>query len=504
MKPKYLNNKDPWMLAENIPDIDIFFMQLFASAFVNDSSYSFIKVYTKVVSVYKKFELNFYFGEKDSYEVGESIMHALIKRPKFGSYLNKNIMKWSNKLITFAKSLDSMPLETYSNKKLWQIYKKHDDIHTKLYTYGWLPVAADLFHSNMTKNLKQYLSTVCKNQEEVEDAFLVFTTPTKKTVVARDREEFLNIYDTYKKELKGHKKISLNNVSDDFQSALNKHAEKWGHLGYIYAGNHPPFGAQHYLDDMLDLSQTKVNAKKLLEKEQDYFLTAKRKKKQYYKKLKINSLYRNLFETASEFALTKLFRRHTQLFTLLRLHRNLFIEIAKRIKVTRYEVQFMHIREIKESLLTGRVSRKIVKERLKSCVYYTERGFEKIYIKEQARKLSKSIKPKTDLNVSELHGQTAQPGKAKGIVKIIKRAKDMPKMNKGDILVSIATDPDVVPAMKRAGAIVTDMGGITAHAAIVSRELGVPCIIGTKIASKVFKDGDKVEVDATRGIIKRL
>ena len=58
--------------------------------------------------------------------------------------------------------------------------------------------------------------------------------------------------------------------------------------------------------------------------------------------------------------------------------------------------------------------------------------------------------------------------------------------------------------MKKAAAIVTEQGGITSHAAIISRELRVPCVIGTKIATKVLKDGDKVEVDATKGIVKKL
>ncbi len=78
----------------------------------------------------------------------------------------------------------------------------------------------------------------------------------------------------------------------------------------------------------------------------------------------------------------------------------------------------------------------------------------------------------------------------------------MKKMNKGDILVSIATNPDIVPAMKKAAAIITEQGGITSHAAIVSREFNTPCIIGTKIATKVLHDGDLVEVDADKGIVK--
>ena len=80
----------------------------------------------------------------------------------------------------------------------------------------------------------------------------------------------------------------------------------------------------------------------------------------------------------------------------------------------------------------------------------------------------------------------------------------MPKLEIGDILVSPMTRPELMPAVKRAAAIVTDEGGITCHAAIVSRELGIPCIIGTKNATRILKDGDKVEVDANHGVVKIL
>ena len=215
-------------------------------------------------------------------------------------------------------------------------------------------------------------------------------------------------------------------------------------------------------------------------------------------------LYRRLFRTAADFALTKLVRRDAQLFTLLRLHRTLLAEIAKRLKLSRYEVQCMLMDEVKNALLRGAVQRKSIKERLKQCVYYTERRVEVIYTGAQAKKLFKAVERGVDKNISEIKGQTAMPGKARGVVKIIIRAKDMPKMNKGDILVSIATDPDIVPAMKKAAAIVTEQGGITSHAAIVSRELGIPCVIGTKIATKVFKDGDVVEVDAEKGVVRKI
>ena len=161
--------------------------------------------------------------------------------------------------------------------------------------------------------------------------------------------------------------------------------------------------------------------------------------------------------------------------------------------------------EVKKALLENKIlSKEKLQIRFKECVLYTEKDFEKIYVGSTLKKLTKNIGRVFDKNQTELTGQTAQPGYAKGTVKMIFRAKDIPKMKKGDILVSIATDPDIVPAMKLAGAIVTEQGGITSHAAIVSRELGIPCVIGTKIATKIFKDGDLVEVNATTGTIKKL
>lgn len=498
MKPKYLFDKDKWLLGEHIPDCDIFFFQVPATCFNNDSSYKFIGNYKKFLGVYKGFILDFYVGEKDSFGVAESILKAMIERPGFGKDLDRNIVQWSYKLIDFSKKISKLPLEKYSNKKLWELYDANDKLHTKLYTYGWLPVAVDLFHNNYTNKLKSYLYSVCDSKEEAEHAFQILTTPAMKTIVADEREEFLRIYEKYKKLLKAGR------FPENFEHDLKRHAEKWGHLGYIYAGNVEPFGRAHYLKELLELAETGVDGKKLLAKEKQQLKDAGWKQKALYKKLKISPVYRRLFESAKDFALSKLVRRHAQLLNLYLLHKSLLKEIAKRLDLSRYQVQFMVKGEVEEALLRGRYNSAELSQRLKHCVYYTEKGFEKVYMGQMEKKLRATVDTKIDKNIKELVGQTAQPGYAKGKVKIIFRAKDMAKMNKGDILVSVATDPDVVPAMKKAGAIVTEQGGITSHAAIVSRELGVPCIIGTKNATRIFKDGDLVEVDANKGIVRKL
>ncbi|MCX6769676.1 MAG: phosphoenolpyruvate synthase, partial [Candidatus Micrarchaeota archaeon] len=100
-----------------------------------------------------------------------------------------------------------------------------------------------------------------------------------------------------------------------------------------------------------------------------------------------------------------------------------------------------------------------------------------------------------------VRGLGAAPGIGKGTVKILAGPKEMGKILKGDVLVTDMTTPDFVPAMKRASAIITNSGGMTCHAAIVSREMGIPCIVGTKNATTVLHDGQFVTVDAMRGMV---
>jgi phosphohistidine swiveling domain-containing protein len=102
----------------------------------------------------------------------------------------------------------------------------------------------------------------------------------------------------------------------------------------------------------------------------------------------------------------------------------------------------------------------------------------------------------------EIKGQVAFPGLVTGTVKIVLRQSEIRKIQAGDILVSSMTSPDFLPLIKIAAAIVTDEGGITSHAAIVARELKIPCLVGTRFATKLLKDGDLVEVDATNGVVR--
>ncbi|NMB07050.1 MAG: phosphoenolpyruvate synthase, partial [Tissierellia bacterium] len=100
-----------------------------------------------------------------------------------------------------------------------------------------------------------------------------------------------------------------------------------------------------------------------------------------------------------------------------------------------------------------------------------------------------------------VRGLPASPGIGTGKVKNIKDISEISRVEDGDVLVTVMTNPDMVPAMRKASAVVTDEGGRTCHAAIVSRELGIPCIVGAKEASEILKDDMEITVDATRGVV---
>ena len=121
--------------------------------------------------------------------------------------------------------------------------------------------------------------------------------------------------------------------------------------------------------------------------------------------------------------------------------------------------------------------------------------------------LTQTVRAKDKINYGkgkELSGVIANKGKVRAVVRIILSSRDFHKFKNHDVIVTSMTSVDFVPLMYRASAFVTNEGGITSHAAVVSREMNKPCIIGTKIATKFFKDGDMVEVDANNGIIKKL
>lgn len=172
-------------------------------------------------------------------------------------------------------------------------------------------------------------------------------------------------------------------------------------------------------------------------------------------------------------------------------------ELSKRTGIEREILEFAVPGEIKEIPLSKEYVEE-VKKRINRGVYTKEYGW--IY-GEKAKEIIETLEE--SFESSEIRGNIACKGIGKGKARIIRTYDDFKNMNQGDILVTIMTRPEHLPLMKKAAAIITDEGGITCHAAIVSRELGIPCIVGTQIASSVLNEGELVEVDANKGIVKR-
>ncbi|MFA4936755.1 MAG: PEP-utilizing enzyme [Patescibacteria group bacterium] len=168
-------------------------------------------------------------------------------------------------------------------------------------------------------------------------------------------------------------------------------------------------------------------------------------------------------------------------------------------------LKYMTLREMQEYLLTKRINKKILltlKKRREGYVYlyYKEKDYVLIDKPFVHKVYKEFIIPKKIVNI--IKGVPAYPGKVVG--KVFNTFHGLKTVKHGSILVTNVTNPKDNVLLKKFAAIVTNEGGLLSHASIISREFKIPCIIGTKIATQIFKDGDRVEVDANKGIVKLL
>ena len=159
--------------------------------------------------------------------------------------------------------------------------------------------------------------------------------------------------------------------------------------------------------------------------------------------------------------------------------------------------------EVNRYFVGGKLpARNVLAKRYASSALYIDRRRVTLYTGKDAEKVERMM---TRVQISDVvQGFSAYPGKAIGTARIIFEPRNAHSFRRGDILITGMTRPEFLPLMVEAGAIVTDVGGVLSHAAITARELKKPCIIGTKIATQVLQDGDRVEVDAEKGIVRKL
>ncbi|MBU1032050.1 hypothetical protein KKE03_04000 [Patescibacteria group bacterium] len=179
-------------------------------------------------------------------------------------------------------------------------------------------------------------------------------------------------------------------------------------------------------------------------------------------------------------------------------------EIGKRGNIDLELMRDIFPEEIKD-ILKGKISKKFIKNRREKCFVVWEEGKSKpeILTGDKTKKWEQILAIKHD-SVKVVKGNCASKGQVRGKVRVLLAAADHDKLEKGEVLVTFMTSPDFMSAIRKCSAIVTNLGGITSHAAIISRELKIPCVVGTKNATEVLKTGDFVEVNADKGEITTL
>lgn len=508
MKIQNLNTKDPWMLGEDIPDCDLFFSTLWLYCFANDFKKNTGRAYNKILTKFEGYHLWFYFGEKDSFEVAENIVERIVKEDDYASEINKNIIIEADKLRKYCETIPQNNLDKLSNEELWQIYKTHNEIHNHYYTWCWIPVAVDMFHNNLTRRLKDYLKDMRVSDNDLNQYFVTLTQPTSRSLIFIEQQELLKIGREIEqdKNLVGlFKNQTIDKIKHELPKSilglLEAHRKKYYYTKHLWVEGE--YVLEDYIKQLKDIFEGDQSPEEIYEKQITKLEENKQKKSKLFKELDFDKKWQNIFIAFGEFMETKIYRRYAQIFAVYQMT-VILREIARRFYITEKQVRFMMKGEVEKMLLKNEYDESELLARTKMCLYYVEKDVEKIFVGDEAKNLLQQVETEIDEDVEVLQGEIGCPGQGKGKVKIIIRAEDMEKMEQGDVLVSIATDPDIVPAMKKASAIVTEQGGVTSHAAIVSRELNIPCVIGTKIATKVLRDGDMVEVDANKGIIRKI
>jgi phosphohistidine swiveling domain-containing protein len=177
--------------------------------------------------------------------------------------------------------------------------------------------------------------------------------------------------------------------------------------------------------------------------------------------------------------------------------RLLLTEIGRRIGLGYDELLALTFDEIQESLTAGapNVPLELIGERMRDYGVAIERGEARIVVGEQLDELRDALPPSAQSD-GRLTGVTAFPGECEAPATVVDRLQDVGVVKAGDVLIAPMTSPYHVPAMTIASAVVTNEGGILSHAAIVSRELRIPCIVGVAGATEAIKSGQRVRVDA--------
>ncbi len=430
----------------------------------------------------------------DYKDTAKSFLESIFTNPDLWDKVNQEAIDWADQVMVEAKELQQIDPKKLSDEELIAMIKKWLEpimaTHVRRGPMWFIEQKENLFSNYLHEYLRERAEDL-KSEINPIEAFQVLTTPTEKSYIKKQQEDLLRIAQ----------------IADEKKRAqeLETHIKAFEWMEYGMQGN---IMKREAFEKQLAEMMMEGDPVALAEKAAQEIPEIKCRQQEMIDGLQIHGQHSRLFKIARESIYVKVYSKDSQFFSYY-CAEPILKEIAKRGGLSLEQLRFLTIGEYSLMLLHGHDYSDVANQRMKHSLVFIDRGRSMIYQGQEVdgifQKLEFVQEEEGNLgDVEELKGQSACPGKVSGRVKIINTTQEMMKMHQGDILVSHMTNPDIVPAMKQARAIVTDQGGITCHAAIVSRELGTPCVIGTKVATKVLKDGDKIEVDADKGIVKIL
>ena len=401
------------------------------------------------------------------------------------SKLKNNYKKWieiTKEVECFEKTVNS-GLRDFSDKELLKSFSEFDDMHIDFWVEGFLPELSNWGGEKILKELVEKYHP--NNYIEILEKL---GAPEDLSFFQKEEKELLEL-----KFIKNKKEL---------EKKLTKHQQKYYWLENSYCFT-KELDVDHFKKILSRVSIQK--AKEKIKEIKNHKKNTSQAKKEIIKKYKIKKEIVDVAEKLTYCIVWQDFRKK-YIFILNHIISKFVQEISQRNKIPFKSLCYYAPKEIKDLLMSGK---KIsTTERYRGFwIYYDEKKNSIWYVSgEKAIKMVQSfLKTQLDKKIKEFKGAVVSLGrksKVKGIAKILKTPRNLEKMKKGNILVASMTSPDYILAMRKASAILTDEGGMTCHAAIVSRELKIPCLVSTKIATKVLKDGDEVEVDANKGVVK--
>ena len=453
------------------------------------------------------------------FALGEKVLARVEANPDYIDEVKKKFLSLIPEFKAVYEKF-ALPLETKTNAELWRDYENYYNAYRKTYPYSEMLQYSirDSIADKLEAYLKQLLAQ-CGEEKRSGEYFSLLTAPKEKSFATREEISLLEILALIQEDTSLNKKIveaggneaALRALLQEssFAKKVHGHATEFGWVPFDYGLE--TWNETHFGKTLCDLARQKFDAKKRLRDIREYYASLEEKQRALSARLGIDESHRRLFEVAQNCTFTIDFKK--EVFTKSHfLLQRLQDEIASRLRFSRTAVRYMLPPEVKTALLSkpNALPADFTNERFEArefnCIYHVAGKKRTLYEGADVERVleREGFSARKDVGVVEVKGLCACAGTAIGPAKIITSAAELSKLENGDVLVTYQTTPDFVRAMKRASAIVTNEGGITCHAAIVSRELGIPCVIGTRIATQVFKDGDVLQVKASHGVVRKV